>query len=235
MAFVLGIIPARGGSKGIPGKNIKLVAGKPLIAYSIQSALESHVLDDLVISTDSEEIAICASDLGVPTHVLRPSHLATDDAITIDVIIHEINKYETAHDVTVDILVLLQPTAPLRTGDDIGRAFQLYKQTGAESLVSVYEASSVHPAIMYTLNYEDGRMTPYLDQGDQVVRRQKFIPVFIRNGAIYIVSRRIIFEQNKLISDQPVAYVMPREKSINIDEPYDLELANWMMTRNESA
>lgn len=232
MPFVLGIIPARGGSKGIPGKNINLLAGKPLIAHSIHSALNSSVLSDVVVSTDSLEIAKCATSNGLPTKQLRPAHLATDNAKTIETLIYEIEKYEAAHELIVDVVILLQPTTPLRTGQDIDMAFEIFMDSDADSLISVYEASSIHPSIMYTS--QEGNLTPLINSQNQGVRRQDFSTVYVRNGAIYIMAKRLILEHKILIGDQPAAYVMPREKSINIDEPYDLELAEWSLSKSRS-
>lgn len=232
MAFVLGIIPARGGSKGIPGKNTSPLAGRPLIAHSIKSAIDSAVLSDVVVSTDSEEIAKCATAHGLPTNKLRPAHLATDHAKTIDTLIYEIERYEAEHALVVDVLVLLQPTTPLRTGQDIDAAFHIFVDSGSDSLISVYEASSVHPSIMYTST--EGKLAPLLQSQTQGVRRQEFATVYVRNGAIYMMTRELLLKQRKLIGEQPAAYVMSRERSINIDEPYDLELADWAISRNGS-
>lgn len=231
MAFVLGIITARGGSKGIPNKNIRLVAGKPLISYSVEAAKSSQMLSDFILSTDSEEIANCASEYGLNTIDLRPSIYATDTARNIDVVIYEIKKYEQNHNITVDIVVLLQPTAPMRTSKDIDKALQIFHENEGQSLISVYKANFAHPQIMYYLSNQ--RAKPVLSDVKEINRRQEFRDVYVRNGALYIATRNQLVLRENLIGENSLIYEMPRSRSINIDEPYDLELAEWMMSRNE--
>lgn len=228
--FVLGVIPARGGSKSIPNKNIATLAGKPLIAHTIEAALGCKVFNDLILSTDSPIIACCAAQYGLLATDLRPPELATDTARSIDVVLYELQKYERDHSTVVNLVVLLQPTAPMRTAKDIDQALEIFFRSSADSLVSVYEASFVHPSIMYYM--EDGRLSPVLREGRQLERRQEFKPVFVRNGSLYIVKRALILEKKTLACANPAAYIMPRERSLNIDEPYDLELAEWMMRRH---
>lgn len=227
--FVMGVIPARGGSKSIPNKNIATLAGKPLIAHTIEAAKGCKGLNDLILSTDSAVIANCAAQYGLNTTALRPPELATDRARSIDAVIYELQKYERDHSVPVDVVVLLQPTAPMRRALDIDQALEIFFHSAADSLVSVYEASSVHPRIMYYM--DNDRLNPVLREGKKIERRQNFKPVFVRNGALYIAKRALILMKKTLVSDNPVRYVMPRERSINIDEPYDLEQAEWMMSR----
>ena len=232
MAFSLGIIPARGGSKGVPNKNITVLRGKPLLAYTIEAALASQELSGVVVSTDSEKIAECAAQYGIRVQELRPARLATDEAKTLDVVAFEISQYESKHEINIDTVILLQPTCPFRTAADIDGALRRFQTAATESLVSVYDASSVHPAIMYY--YDVNRLVPVLETQRRPRRRQDRRPAYVRNGAIYVSSRRLVMERGLLMEDTPAAYFMPAERSINIDEPFDLEMAEWLMSRNDA-
>jgi CMP-N-acetylneuraminic acid synthetase len=229
MAFVLGVIPARGGSKGIPLKNIALVAGKPLIGHTIEAALGSKRLNACTLSTDSQAIADCAAGFGLTARALRPTHLATDTASNTDAVIFAVQQFEHAEHHLVDVIVLLQPTAPMRTTADIDAALDLFFSSGARSLISVYEGNNVHPNIMYF--ERNSRLEPVLAASYIPGRRQEFQPVYVRNGALYIATRDQLFTKNAFVDNSPVAYVMPRERSVNIDEPFDLEMAEWLMNR----
>lgn len=225
--MILGIIPARGGSKGIKDKNIRLLNGKPLIQYSIEAARGSSQLDDFFVSTDSEKIKSIAEGAGASVPFLRPSRYATEEATTVSAVFHAVEWYEHTHNLRVNLIVLLQPTTPLRTAEDIDQALSLFQERrAAESLISCYEASHVHPSIMYTL--DNDRFVPLLRQaGPQ--RRQDFPPVYVRNGAIYIVRRDYFVRNKRLISDTPLGYIMPRARSVNIDEEIDLITAEAIM------
>lgn len=231
MAFILGIIPARGGSKSIPNKNIREIRGKSLLAYTIEAAQGSSRLSDYLLSTDSQIIADCAASYGLKTSALRPSELATETAKVIDVVIYELVKYESEKGLRVDIIVLLQPTTPMRTAVDIDDALDIFSQSEASSLISVCEVGNLHPNTMYYCI--KGRLTPVLEEGKKFQRRQEFTTVYWRNGALYIATKEQVIKRNSLVSESPAAYIMPRERSANIDEPYDLELAEWMMSRME--
>lgn len=230
MGVVLGLIVARGGSKGIPGKNLISLGGKPLIEYTISAALASAELNDVILSTDSEEIIDFASKFKVSNNGIRPAHLATDTAKTIDVVSYEIEKYEMLRGATVDALVLLQPTAPLRVAQDIDQACVLFKDKHAKSLISCYDAARFHPRIMY--RREGDVLHPLLPEGNDIIRRQEFESIFVRNGAIYISDRHEIMHEKRLVNAAPVAYVMPYERSINIDELDDLLLAEHYLKTN---
>lgn len=230
MSFVLGVIPARGGSKGIPGKNIRPLGGVPVIAHSIRAARDCGDLDDCLVSTDSREIADCAAAYGMPVRRLRDAELATDTATTVDAVIHEVENYERDTGRDVGVVVLLQPTTPLRRAEDIAGGLERFRAAGAGSLISVYEARSAHPEIMYY--QEEGRLRPVLDAGKTLRRRQNFQPAYVRNGALYITTRDRLFSSRAFLDDAPVPYVMPWERSVNLDEPFDLEMAEWLLRRN---
>ena len=232
MSFVLGIIPARGGSKGIPHKNIKEIGGKPLIAWTIESALLSKALNHVIVSTDSAEIANVAKKYGIECKNLRPAHLSDDHAKTIDVIKYEVERFEKQSNHIVTDVFLLQTTTPLRTSDDIIKSLNIYNQSQRTSLISVYDAVSVHPSIMYIAH--GNTLEPY-DKTSIIQRRQDMKSVYIRNGAIYISSKEQIFEHNRLVCDTPAFYTMDRTRSVNIDETFDLELSEWLLRKEQHA
>ncbi len=229
MPYILGIIPARGGSKGIPGKNIVPVVGRPLIAYTIEAAKGSTFLTDILISTDSKSIARCAEDCGIRCDTFRPAKLATDEAKTIDVVSYELLRYEEIHQVRVDVVVVLQPTVPLRSSQDIDESLKIFFKRKATSLVSVCEAISAHPRTMYYLDGE--HLIPLLDEGKRLIRRQDVKKVFLRNGALYIANRELITEKNTLVDENPLAYIMPEERSVNIDSQFELMIVKCILSQ----
>lgn len=232
MSFTLAVITARGGSKGIPFKNIAMLRGRPLISYTIAAAIESKNIDAIILSTDSQQIADTASRYGIEACALRPMQYATDTANNTDAVIYEVDNYEKKEGVRVDVVVLLQPTAPLRTAEDIDNALELFFKSRNNSLISVYQARAAHPNIMY-YQHNNETLLSVLGEGTTIVRRQEFQPVYVRNGAIYIAKRQFLAEKRSFVEEPPMPYIMPEERSINIDEPLDLEMAEWFMERNE--
>lgn len=223
---ILGVIPARGGSKGIPNKNLAQLRGVPLIAYTIRAAQQASVIAKLVVSTDSEAIREAAVGLGSNV-LMRPAELATDTTPTPPVVAHVLHAVESV-DGRFDAVMLLQPTSPLRTSSDIERAASTFAANpAADSLISCYDGSATHPSIMYRLCGD--RLAPLFGH-DQPRRRQDFESVYVRNGAIYLTRRHLIVEEGRLVGDHPLALKMPRERSINIDEPVDLELAAFWLS-----
>lgn len=227
--FFLGVITARGGSKGIRGKNIYPVLGKPLIAYTIDAATKSQYLDDCIISTDSERIAEIAIKWGGNVPFLRPTEIAQDSTPSVDVLIHALQWYEEHWNRKVDAVVLLQPTAPMRLPEDIDNAIVKFKKGSARSLFSCYEEKAAHPFVMYI--EEHGLLRPLLFKEDVVMRRQEFPPVYVRNGAIYISSRELLLVEKRIRDDRSILYLMPEERSVNIDEEKDLMELEWRLTR----
>lgn len=219
--FFLGVVPARGGSKGIKDKNLRTLAGKPLIAYTIEAANASVELGDCLVSTDSERIAGVAKEFGASVPFLRPAELARDESPTVDALVHAVHWYEREHGTRIHAVVVLQPTAPLRTVQDIDESIRLFKEGGARSLFSCYEEHSAHPVVMYV--EEDGLLKPLMGEKDVVMRRQDFPPVYVRNGAVYISERDLVLEERRIRDDRSLLYLMPRERSINIDEIRDFE------------
>lgn len=229
---LLGIIPARSGSKGVPEKNIRNVAGKPLMHYTIEAAQDSGKLSEYIVSTDSEEYAEIAREAGASVPFLRPDELATDYSATIDAVKHAVTTYEEQYQVRIDATVLLQPTTPLRKSSDIDAAIELFLDSRAESLISCYRTVHSHPNHLYEMT-ANNRVAPLRDQTQVPDRRQEFEPLFLLNGALYISTRDLIFEHDVLKEEAPVAYVMPRERSINIDEEFDLQLAEFLIENHQ--
>ena len=216
---VLALIPARGGSKGIPGKNTKELAGKPLIAYTIEAAKESTCIDDVLVSTDSENIAEVAREYGAWVPFLRPAELASDTAKTIDAVMYTINRL-AKEGREYDYVILLQPTSPLRKSEDIEGAFSLARTTG-EDVVSVSEVSD-SPILIRTCE-KNGQLTPLLS-GSSTVRRQDMPQYYRVNGSIYVNCVSELSSKTSL-NDNRVGYVMPRERSVDIDEMVDFLVA----------
>jgi len=225
---ILGLIPARGGSKGLPGKNIKPLLGKPLIAWTIGQALASKYLDRVVVSTDNEGIAEISKKYGADVPFIRPKELAEDNAKGIDVVLHAIDWLKKSdRRKQYDLLMLLQPTSPLRKSEDIDKAIELLFLKKAKAIVSVCEVNH-HPLWVNTLS-EDGCMKDFIRKEIMNKNRQE-LPVFYRlNGAIYLAYCNYIKEQKSFISNETFAYIMPREMSIDIDSKVDFKLAEILI------
>lgn len=226
MPFILGIITARGGSKGIPDKNIKICGGQPMIAWTIQAALQSKYLNDTILSTDSQKIADIAEDYKLQVGQLRPASLATDTATSLDVIRHEIEQYEAATKQQVDIVVILQPTSPLRLSEDIDLAIEEFLELDSNSMVSACENHHVHPSKIYRVT--ENEISP-LSGSYNTVRRQKMERILTRNGALFICKRHLPMEMNCLIDETVGLYEMPKNRSVDIDDYYDLKIADFLL------
>lgn len=229
MKTYLVIIPARGGSKGIPKKNIADVAGKPLIAYSIALAnalLAGGHVRRAIVSTDCEEIARIARAYNACVPFLRPAQISGDTAKSIDFMLHAVDFFhEKGED--FDATILLQPTSPLRTADDILAAMRIFEETGAQSLISAYREDYICDLVCYTK--KENLAIPLDARHNAGVRRQEHDKLYVRNGAIYITDVGYLRAQSKIISDTPAIYVMPKSKSVNVDTSEDLELIRWIL------
>lgn len=233
---MLGLIPARGGSKGLPGKNIALLAGTPLIVHSIRAARGSRGLDDLVVSTDSEAIADVCRAAGASVPWLRPADLAGDATRMQDVALHALAAHPRGD--PFDYLMLLQPTAPLRTSEDIDAAIDLAVRHDADSVTSFTAEETRHPYYMY--RYESGaagrpaRVTPFVDY-EPGLPRQAFPRCVYRNGAIYLVRRTYLLAHSAFVAPNGVPYLMPPDRSANIDTAADLVHAEFLLSRRGGA
>ncbi|APG23789.1 acylneuraminate cytidylyltransferase family protein [Syntrophotalea acetylenica] len=229
---ILALIPARGGSKGLPGKNIRELAGRPLLAWSIEAARQSRYVDVVALSTDSRDIAEVAEAEGVPVPFLRPAHLATDSASSFDALVHALDWY-AGNGERFDLVVWLQPTSPLRTAADIDQAIELYFEKQADAIVSVCETDH-HPWWSNTLS-ADGNMAGFLRHEVLNTNRQE-LPVYYRlNGAIYLGAPELLREQRSFFGRATYAYVMSRERSVDIDDLIDFRLAECLILENEFA
>lgn len=227
----LALIPARGGSKGIKDKNIVDVAGKPLIQYTIDVALElkkKDIFKHVLVSTDSDMIADISRKLGAEVPFLRPEHLADDRAKTIGTMLHALDFYKQNGE-EFDYVVLLQPTTPLRTEDDVIKAIEMFDASDAETLISCYQEDHVCDLVSYHLNGNVGK--PLHHDHNKGLRRQEHEAIYVRNGALYISTTDFLIKNELIISDSPLIYVMPKEQSINLDVMADLELLKWRLER----
>lgn len=215
---VLAIIPARGGSKGIPGKNIRPLLGKPLIAWTIEEARKSTYIDRLILSSDDPQIIDAAQACGCEVPFVRPAALARDDTPGIAPVIHAVQQLPG-----YDYVALLQPTSPLRRAEDIDMCIRLCVEQNANSCVTVAEAEQ-HPNWMYTLDAK-GRMMPLLPDNDMYVRRQDLPPVYRLNGAVYVAKTDWLVAHNSFLADGVLASPMPQDRSIDIDSETDFQLA----------
>ena len=224
---ILAIIPARGGSKGIPKKNIIDLLGNPLLYYSIKSAKESKYIDKVIISTDDDEIAEIGKKLGADVPFLRPEEISGDKAKSIDAFIHAIKELEKLEE-KYDYILLLQNTSPLRQSWHIDEAIEKLIESGERSLVAVSEVTE-HPCIMRTLNEKNETFNLLNMSGD--MRRQDFSPIYLVNGAIYIQKNDEYLNLDTNLNGGKLAYVMAREYSVDIDEYLDLDIATHYLKK----
>lgn len=224
---ILAIIPARGGSKGVPFKNIIEVGGKPLIKYSIDCARESKYIDRTIISTDSLEIKRTAESCGGDVPFLRPAELAQDTSKTIDCLVHAVNWLKERGE-EYDYLILLQNTVPLRKGWQIDEAVEKLFNSNARSLVSVTEVDE-HPILMRTLN-EDDTVKNLLNM-NSTVRRQDFPKFYKVDGAIYIQKLDEYFNLETSLNDGKLAYILDRKYSTDIDSYLDIKVIEYYLEK----
>ncbi len=221
---LLALIPARGGSKGIPRKNVKELCGKPLIAWSIEAAQKSKNIDRLVISTEDEEIADIAQSYGAEVPFLRPAELAKDETPSITIVLHALEQFSE-----VEQILLLQPTSPLRTTSDIDEIVKLSREHQAPAAVSVCE-SSKHPYWMFSFG-KDRILSPFT--GNPIATRRQDLPkAYILNGALYLAKTDWIQQNRSFFSPETIGYVMPPERSVDIDTLLDWEWVEFLKSKN---
>lgn len=225
---VIAVIPARGGSKGVPRKNIKLLAGKPLIAYTIETALQSKSLDRVIVSTDDEEIAKISSDYGAEV-INRPAQLAKDETPTMSVIFHVLQVLKIRN-FEPEIVILLQPTSPLRTSYDIDCATKLFLENYNESVVSVCEVE--HPPY-WSFKIKDKYLKPVCGEKYLEMRRQDLPVVYFPNGAIYVSSPDVLKKYKSFFCSKTIPYIMPPERSVDIDNEIHFMLSELLIKRNK--
>ncbi len=228
----LALIPARGGSKGLPQKNIRLLGGKPLIAWTIEAAIQSACFTHVVVSTDDPEIAAISKNFGAEVPFQRPPELAGDTAKSIDVILHVIEWFGQ-RGASFQELALLQPTSPLRNADDIKGALKVFQEKKAVScecaVVSVCQ-SEHSPLWMNTIG-EDLSMAGFLPKSAAGEGRQSLQQYYRLNGAVYLANVSYLKENNGFFGPKTYAYMMPQERSVDIDTELDLKFAEFLLTR----
>lgn len=218
---VLGVIPARGGSKGVPRKNIKLLCGKPLIKYTIDAAIKSKQFEELIVSTEDEEIATIAKHIGASVPFLRPLHLAADNTPTIDIVIDILNTYKDRGKY-FDVICLLQPTNPLRSIHSIKKSINDFYVSGADSLISVREVPhKYNPHWLFTEAKDSRYLSIATGEKNIIPRRQELPKAYYRDGSIYLTKSSILLEKKSLYGEKISFINMKNENYINIDTMED--------------
>lgn len=233
---IIAIIPARSGSKGVKHKNIQKIADKPLLAYTIESALRSKKVDKVVVSTDDMKIAEVAKSFGAEVPFLRPIELSKDTTPSLSVIQHAVKHIEVVGLQTFDVVVLLQATSPLRTEKYIDDSIEKLLKTGADSVITVSEVKH-HPFLTFATKGD--KLYPFSEGGLCTTRRQDLPKVYAPNGAVYAIKRDLLFNQNSIFGKDTRAIIMPHNESVDIDDYYELFVAEmtikywdrWMRNR----
>jgi CMP-N-acetylneuraminic acid synthetase len=227
MSLVLGIVPARGGSKGVPGKNVRPLAGRTLLEYTARAARESGVLDRVILSTDSAEIADTGRRAGLDVPFMRPVMLASDDTPMLPVIQHALESL--ARDGwSADMIVLLQPTSPLRRPDHIRAAVTTLRDTKADSVVTVVEIPR-HLSPDYVMRIDGGRLQPFLPEGARVTRRQDARLAYCRDGTVYAFWRATIERFGGIYGEDCRPLLIDARESLSIDSPADWDAAERLL------
>jgi N-acylneuraminate cytidylyltransferase len=221
---IIALIPARGGSKGVPQKNIKNISGNPLISFSIISGLESVHINEMYVSSENRKIQEISKKFGAKI-IKRPSNLAKDDSKTIDVVLHTINSLEKKK-IDIDILVLLQPTSPLRTSIDIDNAIDTFINNDCESVISV---SELEHSPYWSLKLKNNFLTPNFGEKYFKMRRQELPKLYSPNGAIFISTPEYLRTNKTFYSKKALPYIMPSERSIDIDTELDFKMAEMIL------
>ncbi|OGS03948.1 MAG: hypothetical protein A2204_01145 [Elusimicrobia bacterium RIFOXYA1_FULL_47_7] len=220
---ILCVIPVRGGSKGLPGKNIKKLNGKPLIAYTLDHARRSKLIDRTIVSTDSPEIAKVAKNFGAELPFIRPAYLAADKSSTIDVLVHAINFMQDELNYDFDIIVLLHATTPFRTSKDVDSSIKLLVDKKAQNVFSVADA---HRNPYFNMVELDKKGYASLSKKGKFVTRQAAPLVYDMNSSIYVWWKDILLKNKKIFLRKSLVYVMPKERSVDIDDEYDFKVAS---------
>jgi CMP-N-acetylneuraminic acid synthetase len=228
LVTVLGVVTARGGSKGIPRKNLAPLGGKPLLAYTAAAARAARRLTRLVLSTEDEEIARVGREWGLETPFPRPAELARDDTPTIPVLQDVVRRLEAAGE-WYDAVFTLQPTSPLRRPEDIDGAVELLERTGADSVISFVEVGDRHPARMKFIDGEGRVSDPPFAETFEGQPRQSLPKVYLREGSVYLTRRRVLMEGNSLKGKDCRAWIVPPERAWGIDTPFDLFVAEQIL------
>ena len=230
---ILALIPARGGSKDIPNKNMKPLNGRPLIEYTLDSSINSSMITKTILSSENNQIMSYCRSRGIEVPYTRPEELAGDDTPMLDVVFHALNFLKTKENYSPDYIILLQPTSPLRTSNHIDESLNMLKNSKADSIVSVIDVPhNFNP--FSVMDFDGTYLKPYLDFKESNNLRQKKPKFYARNGpAILAFSYDCIMNKKSMYGDKILPYFMKREESIDIDEEYDLEMAEFFLTRRK--
>lgn len=223
---MIAIIPARGGSKGLPGKNIKELLGKPMIAYTIEAALSSKKIDEVIVSTDCKEIENIALKYGAKSYFIRPSNLSTDTSMAIDTYLYTIDKLINEFYFDIKEFMVLLPTSPLRRTFDINESINIFFNNKASSVISYTEEN--HPLKWHKYIEDDGKFTDIFE--DNIKNRQENRLSYFPNGSIYIFDINLI-KKRKYYDENSYVYVMPRSRSIDVDTIDDFEYAEFLLSK----
>jgi len=225
---ILGIIPARGGSKGVPRKNIRMLAGRPLIEYTLSAAKKSEFLNKIIVSTDDSEIAQISGKNDVEV-ILRPDSLAQDTSPVIDALYHVMDALKKNSAYSPDIIVLLQPTSPLRNSDDIDSAIRIFLTGNFNSVISVCETDH-SPYWCFTMS-NNKSLKPIFNKKFLFARRQDLPETFRPNGAIYISSPATLKKHSGFFTNNTGSYIMPADRCVDIDRPVDFRIAEFLLEK----
>lgn len=217
---VLGLIPARGGSKGVPGKNIKMLCGKPLLAYTAESALTAKKLTRTILSTEDETIADVGRSLGLDVPFMRPPELAEDTTATFPVVLHAVRALEMRGE-SYDAVCLLQPTNPLRRSEDIDNCIELLETSGADSVITVLPVPKIYNPKWVYLRSSAGDLVLASGDAEPVTRRQELPDAFHRDGSVYVTRREVFSTHGNLYGAKVVGCEIDEANALNIDTPGD--------------
>lgn len=226
---MIAIIPARGGSKGLPGKNIKTLLGKPLILYTIEAALKSKSINRIILSTDDKKIVDAVKNYNIEVPFLRPKELATDNALAIDNYIYTIDRLNKEFNEKISEFIVLQPTSPLRLPQDIDAAVELFKDKAADSVLSFCEA--LHPPQWAKKILPNNKIEDYFNLNINNKNRQELETAYMPNGAIFVFKLSLLKEERLYYSDKTFPYIMPYERSVDIDSQVDFDFAEFLMQK----
>jgi CMP-N-acetylneuraminic acid synthetase len=226
---VLGLIPARGGSKGIPHKNIRHLHGKPLIAYTAEAAHQARRLSRLILSTDDEQIAEVGRHCGLDAPFIRPIELAEDDTPMLSVVQHAVRWMENRNE-HFDAVCLLQPTNPLRRPEDIDACIELLEASDAQSVVTILPVPSEYNPHWVYFQQKDGSLRLSTGEMNPISRRQALPQAFHREGSVYVTRREAVIEQNSLYGERVIGYLLEPERTVNIDNPEDWQRAEALLS-----
>jgi CMP-N,N'-diacetyllegionaminic acid synthase len=227
---MLAIIPARAGSKGLPGKNTKLLGGLPLICHSIKAALASNLIDRVIVFTEDNEIASVAKDCGAEVPFMRPSNLAYDTSIVIDSYLHLVDLISKENSKPIESFVALLPTVPLRATKDIDNAIKIFNKYNADSVISVVE--SPVPLQWHMRINKKKILKNYLPKFNVLKNRQEEEKTYLPNGAVYVFRTEVLRSKRQYYTEKTYPYIMPRERSADIDDQLDFEWAEYLFNKH---